>query len=294
MIVRRLFRSACFVLVMACLLPTGLMAQAGTGLSGFENICLAEARRAEVQHGVPSGLLQSIARVEAGRKTVTGEFMPWAWTLNDAGEGLFFDTRNAALTYLEDAVTDPEHSVDVGCMQVNSKWHLEGFLNVGDMLDPSQNADYAAIFLLDLKAAHGSWDDAVKHYHSALPEKNIAYHRRVLSELESYLASASSVTSGTSPDAGESSTTVPVPEPIPSVAPTEVGAAGMGMTPSVPATSDAEDPRIVSSVADNAVADPVAAPSAPAPLPAIKKQPNLAGQWDRVEHFRDLLAREAG
>ena len=279
---------------MISLLPTGPMAQAGTGLSGFENICLAEARRAEEQHGVPSGLLQSITRVEAGRKTVTGEFMPWAWTLNDAGEGLFFASKEAALGYLEDAVGDPEHSVDVGCMQVNTKWHSEGFLNIADMLDPSQNADYAAIFLLDLKAAHGSWDDAVKHYHSALPEKNIAYHQRVLSELESYLASASSVTSGAVPDAVEPSTIVPVPEPIPSIAPTEVGAAGMGASPSVPTAHHTDDRQNANSVAGTIMPEPTATPAAPAPLPAMKKQPNLAGQWDRVEHFRDLLARESG
>ena len=72
---------------------TNALAQAGKALGSLENICLSEARRAEAQHGIPSGLLQSITRVEAGRKTVTGEFMPWAWTLNDAGEGLFFDRR---------------------------------------------------------------------------------------------------------------------------------------------------------------------------------------------------------
>ena len=36
------------------------MAQAGTPVAGFDNICLTEVRRAEAQHGTPSGLLQSI------------------------------------------------------------------------------------------------------------------------------------------------------------------------------------------------------------------------------------------
>ena len=72
-------------------------------------------------------------------------------------------------------------------MQINTKWHSEGFLKLADMLDPTQNADYAAGFLLDLHEAHQSWDDAVKHYHSAAPEKNVGYHRRVLAELERFL-----------------------------------------------------------------------------------------------------------
>ena len=265
-------------------------------MAGLENICLAEARRAESQHGVPLGLLQSITRVEAGRKTVTGEFMPWAWTLNDAGEGLFFDTREAARTYLLDAVASPEHSVDVGCMQVNTKWHAEGFLDIGDMLDPVQNADYAAIFLLDLKAAHGSWDDAVKHYHSALPEKNIVYHQRVLSELERFLASANTLAVDPDPavETVTPASTVPVPAPIPAIAPTEFGAAGMGRAPIGATVAAIPDTQTTRTSSDTAIAEKPEMPSIPSAPPAIRKQPNLAGQWDRVEHFRNLLARESG
>ena len=83
--------------VMSVLMSAQPMAQAGKTLTSFENICLVEASRAEARHGIPKGLLQSITRVESGRKTVTGDFMPWAWTLNDRGEGLFFDDREAAL-----------------------------------------------------------------------------------------------------------------------------------------------------------------------------------------------------
>jgi hypothetical protein len=180
------------LLVLLCL-PVPLTAQTGKSLTSFDNICLAEARRAETTHGIPAGLLQSISRVESGRKMVTGEYMPWAWTLNDRGEGLFFDDREAALAYLRDAVATPGHSVDVGCMQVNTKWHAEAFPDIADMLDPVHNASYAAGFLLDLHAAHQSWDEAVKRYHSAEPGKNVAYHRRVLAELERFMADSDPV-----------------------------------------------------------------------------------------------------
>ncbi|NBP89467.1 MAG: hypothetical protein EBU59_13415, partial [Planctomycetia bacterium] len=195
---------SCLAAIFMSLAGTGLfaanaLAQAGKALGSLENICLSEARRAEAQHGIPSGLLQSITRVEAGRKTVTGEFMPWAWTLNDAGKGLFFDSREAAMRHLEAAVAVPGHSVDVGCMQVNTKWHMEGFHNLSDMLDPVQNADYAAGFLLDLHESHRSWDDAVKHYHSSEPAKNVAYHGRVLAELERFLAGDDAAVPATEP-----------------------------------------------------------------------------------------------
>ena len=62
------------------LMPLDLIAAEIDGVPAIDNVCLAEARRAEDRHGIPRGLLQSITRVEAGRKTVTGEYMPWPWT----------------------------------------------------------------------------------------------------------------------------------------------------------------------------------------------------------------------
>ena len=282
--------------LLAGVLPAGsALAQAGKSLATFDNICLTEARRAEAQHGIPKGLLQSITRVEAGRKTVTGEFMPWAWTLNDRGEGLFFDSREAAMKHLQAAVDSGNHSVDVGCMQVNTKWHMEGFLELSDMLDPVQNADYAAGFLLDLHEAHQSWDDAVKHYHSSEPEKNIRYHSRVLAELETFLASAKGEAMD---DAGQVVTpkegdlelaSMTAPSGVSSVMPAPVAppAPPMPFPMPAPAPLPLEQP----------MAQPAATIKDDAPgsmSPAMAKQPNLVPHWNRVERFRKLLARQAG
>ena len=282
--------------LLAGVLPAGsALAQAGKSLATFDNICLTEARRAEAQHGIPKGLLQSITRVEAGRKTVTGEFMPWAWTLNDRGEGLFFDSREAAMKHLQAAVDSGNHSVDVGCMQVNTKWHMEGFLELSDMLDPVQNADYAAGFLLDLHEAHQSWDDAVKHYHSSEPEKNIRYHSRVLAELETFLASANGEAMD---DAGQVVTpkegdlelaSMTAPSGVSSVMPAPVAppAPPMPFPMPAPAPLPMEQP----------MAQPAATITDDAPgsmSPAMAKQPNLVPHWNRVERFRKLLARQAG
>ena len=285
------------------------MAQAGTSVAGFDNICLTEARRAEAQHGIPSGLLQSITRVEAGRKTVTGEFMPWAWTLNDRGEGLFFDSREAALKHLQAAVDSGDHSVDVGCMQVNTKWHMEGFLELSDMLDPVQNADYAAGFLLDLHEAHQSWDDAVKHYHSAEPEKHIRYHSRVLAELEIFLAGKkadpapdSDMVSG-SDAAGVELASLTAPSPVSDAMPAPVAPPAPPMPFPLPGpapfpmdqpTTQQMTPSMPQPV-PGPILKPVQSPAAPASASSAKaKQPNLAPHWSRVEKFRALLARQAG
>lgn len=296
---------------LAMAVPTGTaLAQAGKSLAGFDNICLTEARRAEAQHGIPKGLLQSISRVEAGRKTVTGEFMPWAWTLNDRGEGLFFDSREAALKHLEAAVAAGDHSVDVGCMQVNTKWHMGGFHELADMLDPVQNADYAAGFLLDLHEAHQSWDDAVKHYHSAEPEKHMVYHRRVLAELEMFLNGRDDETEVASGLLEASDSAVNLSRP--STGPLQDDrAADLALrAPLAPAALPAMPPEVsptagpVSGSTTGSTAVQTSAPTAgpvtrsttgsTAGMGAMDKQPNLAPHWKRVEHFRRLLAEGAG
>ena len=236
--------------------------------------------------------------------------MPWAWTLNDRGEGLFFDSREAALRHLEEAVAAGDHSVDVGCMQVNTKWHMGGFHELADMLDPVQNADYAAGFLLDLHEAHQSWDDAVKHYHSAEPEKHMVYHRRVLAELEMFLNGRDDETEVASglPEASDSAGNLSRPSTGPSQ---DDHAADLALrAPLAPAALPAMPPKVsptagpVSGSTTGSTALQTSAPTAgpvtrsttgsTAGMGAMDKQPNLAPHWKRVEHFRRLLAEGAG
>ena len=290
------------------LMPIDIIAAEIDGVSAIDNVCLSEARRAEDQHGIPRGLLQSITRVEAGRKTVTDEYMPWPWTLNDKGKGLFFDTKQAAVDYLQEAVSASEHSVDAGCMQVNTKWHMDGFFELADMLDPVQNADYAASFLLDLYAAHQSWDGAVKHYHSSDPAKHVQYHARVLGELETYLA--------------EHNALLEAADPVVDVAdaPLAVNAASLAAEPEYGSAAYAPDhaapilssePSIESAAVVPASAVPASDVSAGDIAVAVsdttmdvpsqedadrllrERQPHLAHQWQKVERFREMLAREA-
>ena len=295
--------------VLACQMPKAMAATTDDAFS-INNICLAEARRAEIQHGIPEGLMQSITRVEAGRKTVTGEYMPWTWTLNDAGEGLFFDTRQAALDYLQVAVDAGDHSVDVGCMQVNTKWHMDGFFDLADMLDPVQNADYAASFLLDLFAAHQSWDGAVKHYHSSDPAKNVQYHSRVLGELETYLASRDGSPASAIPDAAVMSdpdVTQLVASSMPAKGGEQILHSGeASQTAVLPELGSAEfspQQAVAASAPDTSMPLTMAIPAltasadrdmAPDQDKAVKeRQPFIARNWDKVEQFRLMLSREA-
>ena len=142
--------------------------------------CKALARAAEERHGLPDGILQSISTVEASRIQSDGSYRAWPWTLNDNGKGLFFDDREKVLDYLYTHMTNPDTSIDIGCMQINTKWHGASFETLDEMLDPASNIAYAAGFLTDLYYAHGSWSDAIRHYHSSDQRKNDPYLNRVL------------------------------------------------------------------------------------------------------------------
>ncbi len=152
---------------------------AGTSLSSDYKICDEIAEAVEKSRGLPQNILTSISLVEAGRKQKNGKLSPWPWSLNHAGTSLFFDKRSDALKYLNKNITKKFQNIDVGCMQVNVKWHRRNFDSFAEMLDPRKNIQYAASFLVKLKKRYGSWEKAIKHYHSSTERLNVKYYAKV-------------------------------------------------------------------------------------------------------------------
>ena len=130
-----------------------------------------EAMAAEVGRlaQLPDGYLPAISRIAAGRQR-DGKRRAWPWTLNHSGKGLYFESKAEALAYLKTATVKGRTNIDVGCMQINHYWHSREFKSLERMIDPVQNVTYAAKFLGQLYKQHGSWADAVQHYHS--PDEN--------------------------------------------------------------------------------------------------------------------------
>lgn len=129
--------------------------------------------------GIPEGLMPAIARVETGLKQGDRGVRAWPWTLNVQGKGYYFKTRKEALDKLKAVLKEGVRNVDVGCMQINYRWHAENFASVEEMMTPEANTRYAAKFLTRLKKRHGSWEEATKHYHSADSDRGTAYLGRV-------------------------------------------------------------------------------------------------------------------
>ena len=57
----------------------------------------ADYRSVAAESGIPYTLLYAVALTESGQQmTSTQVYRPWPWTLNVAGQGYFFESRQAA------------------------------------------------------------------------------------------------------------------------------------------------------------------------------------------------------
>jgi len=146
------------------------------GANAAMDACLQAAQEAAARHGVPGVILVTIAQAESGAGP---ERTPWPWTLNAAGKGYRFDSSHTALKALRDRLDSGETSVDIGCFQLNFRWHGHAFASLEDMIDPTLNADHAARFLATLYRESGDWRKAAGAYHSRREEHATLYLRRL-------------------------------------------------------------------------------------------------------------------
>lgn len=151
-------------IVVACL----LMAE-GARAQDPSAICESAAQTASQQSGVPYSVLMAISLNETGRKR-GGEMRPWPWTVNMEGAGHWFDTLEEARAYAHQEYARGARSFDLGCFQINYKWHHEAFSSLDEMFHPVANALYAAKFLSELYAETGDWSKAAGAYHSRTPQ----------------------------------------------------------------------------------------------------------------------------
>ncbi|WP_084714076.1 transglycosylase SLT domain-containing protein [Thioclava pacifica] len=129
------------------------------------SLCERVAETVATESGVPVSVLKAISLSETGRKS-EGSFRPWPWTVNMEGEGHWFETRDEALRYVFKEYKRGARSFDIGCFQINYKWHGENFSSIEEMFDPLSNARYAARFLRELHNEMKDWSRAAGAYHS--------------------------------------------------------------------------------------------------------------------------------
>lgn len=163
-------------LVCCWAVPNSGAAFAHTALDA-PDLCIAASKTAADQTGVPLQVLLAITLTETGRTTDAG-LRPWPWAINQDGEGHWFATAEDAVQFAEDQLDLGLRNFDVGCFQLNHRWHSKGFTSTVDMFDPTSNAVYAAQFLAKLYAEKGDWSLAAAAYHSRTPDEADRYRAK--------------------------------------------------------------------------------------------------------------------
>ncbi|MFD2739576.1 lytic transglycosylase domain-containing protein [Sulfitobacter aestuarii] len=203
---------------------------------GDTGLCIRAIRAAEQRHGLPKDILLAIGLQESGRE-MHGALTVWPWSVNIDGQSHFFDSRAEAQGFVAARQAEGKTSIDIGCMQINLRWHPQAFASAAQGFDPIANADYAARFLKRLRAEAQGWIDAAGRYHSATPRYKTLYIagiERNLQVIENRAAHFAALADqdagpGLATDAGTTLLTSAAPQPRrfnPLRAPVRHGAAG--------------------------------------------------------------------
>jgi hypothetical protein len=153
-----------------------------TGSGHDSALCDHAARHAAEVIDVPPELLRAIMLAETGHVR-DGKWQGWPWAVNVGGRGILHADAQAARRAIDAVPPGATENVDIGCFQLNRRWHGHHFPDTGTMLDPVANALHAARFLAALRDELGSWTAAAGAYHSRDPLRATAYAARVARHL---------------------------------------------------------------------------------------------------------------
>ncbi len=166
-----------FILVTSIFFVTLFVPDRVNSAQDLSLICDRAATYAAQKTGVPVSVLRAISLTETGRKR-SGEMRPWPWTVNMEGKGVWFENEDDARAYVYKNYKRGARSFDVGCFQINYKWHGQEFASIEEMFEPNPNALYAANFLLKLYREKGDWSSAAGAYHSRTPKYADKYEKQ--------------------------------------------------------------------------------------------------------------------
>lgn len=181
--------AACRVLIM---LAAGLMFITGVTQAAVNMQVIPGAyRQVAAAERVPAESLYSLAMAESMRKTAWGA-KPWPWTINVAGRGYHYETRDEAFAALLGFMQRwPLKNIDVGVAQVNLGWNGHYFPTFRDAFDPYTNLRAAARILRTCYDARpGSWLQAAGCYHHPAGGRHAATYMAIVRRKLSQIAPA--------------------------------------------------------------------------------------------------------
>ncbi|MBB4199345.1 hypothetical protein GGD83_003160 [Rhodoblastus sphagnicola] len=145
--------------------------------------CEREMARAAQAEDVPLAVLYSVGLTETGAR---GQLQPYA--MNVDGVAVFSASLPEAMAKFDAAKARGAKFIDIGCMQINHRFHGKNFASLAAMFDERLNVAYAARFLKELRAREPSWTLAVARYNAG-PDNNYAQKKYVCAVISSMVRS---------------------------------------------------------------------------------------------------------
>ncbi|MBN9079911.1 MAG: transglycosylase SLT domain-containing protein [Rhizobiales bacterium] len=183
MVVNRMKLRLLVPLALAFIFSSSAALQAQINAPATAATCEREMLRASQKYKVPLAVLYAVGLTETGKK---GSMQPYA--MNVDGKAIFSRSLVEAQSKFQGFLNSGAKFIDVGCMQINHRFHGKQFRSLAHMFNPPDNVDYAARFLVELKAREQTWTMAVARYNAG-PNNNPAQKRYVCAVITNMVAS---------------------------------------------------------------------------------------------------------
>ncbi len=142
-----------------------------------------EFRVASIKHNIPASILWSLALQESRRKDEFGVYKPWPWTVNHAGVGMFFSTKEEAVAFVEKKLASGAKpiSLDLGMCQGNLHYNYDHIYGVGiaEFFEPEASLDFAGGNLRSCMDGGRTLTECIGRYHNNREGIASNYRRRV-------------------------------------------------------------------------------------------------------------------
>ena len=142
--------------------------------------CLNAIKIFEKKYNIPKNFLYLISLVESGRyNNISKTSQPWPWSVNINGQSKFFKSKTELVSALKKYVASGKENFDVGCNQINYKYHRHNFSSIEQMASPYYNVGYSAYYLASNYLKTNNWQEAVAMYHSKNPRHGSKYIKKI-------------------------------------------------------------------------------------------------------------------
>ncbi len=175
------------------------------------NLCAQATQTVESRNKLPHKILLSISLAESGRRDdLNKSVVAWPWTVTSGSREWYLDSKELAIEQTRTLLRTGIRNIDVGCMQINLRYHGKKFKNIYEIFDPLKNVSYAAEYLKKMRKNTPDWMTAVGNYHSTTPEFHNRYRLRVAEIWENQRGTNRSSTPYNVTNLGAVSGTVPI------------------------------------------------------------------------------------